>query len=160
MADSLERLGSLVLGLLRGLLARHLSGWQEAWSSAWHEPNRELRLLWLGIGMVIVCILVPVAFQDLGLMRGSAYAIAVYLAMSNATFFRIARVGRDTDVPLGLVAPISILIGVVGSSAIRPLVGDAKEAAMAHDVIGAFVILGVYAAMALWFRLWQSGNPY
>ena len=160
MDYSVERLGSLVLGLLRGVLAWHLRGWQEAWSSAWHEPDREFRLLWLGIGMVIVCILVPVTFQDMGLMRGFAYAIAVYLAMSNATFFRIARVGRDTYLPLGLVAPISILIGVVGSSAIRPLVGDAKEAAMAQDVVGAVVILSVYAALALWFRLWQSGNPY
>ena len=85
-------------------------------------------------------------------MGGASYVVAVYLAISNATFFRIVRVGRSCYVPLGIVAPLFIQVGVIGSSAIRPLVGDAKEAAMAQDVIGAFVILGVYAAMALWFR--------
>ena len=159
MDYSLERLGSLVLELLRGLLAWHLRGWQEAWSSAWREPDREFRLLCLVIGMVIACILIPANFRDLGLMGGASYVVAVYLAMSNATFFRITRVGRRY-VPLGIVAPLFIQVGVIGSSAIRPLVGDAKEAAMAQDVVGAVVILSVYAALALWFRLWQSGNPY
>ena len=160
MADSLERLGSLVLGLLRGLLARHLSGWQEAWSSAWHEPNRELRSVGLAIGLVITCVLVPANFRDLGLMGGASYLVAVYLAMSNATFFRIARVGRGRYVPLGIGAPLFIHLGVIGSNAIRPLIGDFKEAATAQDFITAAVILAVFGGMTFWFRAWQRGNPY
>ena len=159
MDYSLERLSSLVLELLRGLLAWHMRNWQAAWISAWHGPRRELRLLGLAIGLAITCVLIPANFRDLGLMGGASYVVAVYLAMSNATFFRITRVGRRY-VPLGIVAPLFIQVGVIGSSAIRPLVGDAKEAAMAQDVVGAVVILSVYAALALWFRLWQSGNPY
>ena len=156
MGYFLESVVSVALKLLTG----HLRSWQEAWSSAWHEPHLELRLLGLGMGVIVVWILIPAVFDDLGFMRGASYSIAVYLAISNATFFRIARVGRDHYVPLGLVAPVFILGGVIGSSAITPLIGDARDAAMAQDFIGAIVILGVFAVMTLWFRLWQSGNPY
>ena len=112
------------------------------------------------MGVLITWFLIPAVFDDLGFVRGASYVFAVYLAFSNATFFSIARVGRDHYVPLGAVAPIFILVGVIGSSAIRPLIGDAKDAAMAQDFIGAIVILGVFAVMTLCFRLWQSGNPY
>ena len=95
-----------------------------------------------------------------GSSRGASYFFSVYLAFSNATFFSIARVGRDRYIPLGAVAPIFILAGVIGSNAIRPLIGDAKDAAMAQDILGALVILAVFAVMTLWFRHWQSGNPY
>ena len=160
MDSFLRRLGSDALRLLGKLLAWHLRSWQEAWISAWHGPYREHRLLGLSIGVLITGIIVSAVFDDLGLMRGASYFFAVYMAFSNATFFKIARVGHDLYIPLGLVAPIFILIGVIGSSAIRPLIGDAKDAAMAQDFIGALFILGIFVVMTLWFRLWQSGNPY
>ena len=160
MGHSFERLILMAMRLLYGFLAWHLRSWQAAWSSAWYEPHTELRLMGLGIGIVITWVLIPTAFDDLGLMRGVSYCVAVYLAFSNATFFRIARVGYGRYVPLGLVAPIFILIGVIGSSAIRPLIGDAKNAALAQDFAGALFILGVFAVMTSLFRLWRSGNPY
>ena len=160
MGYFLERLSLAIFRLLGRLLARHLRSWQAAWSSAWHGPRLEIRLLGLSTGIVITWVLVPVAFNDLGLVRGASYFIAVYLAMSNATFFKIAKVGRDRYIPLGVVAPVFILGGVIGSSAVRPLLGDAKDAAMAQDFIGALVILGVFAVMTRWLRLWQSGSPY
>ena len=92
-------------------------------------------------------------FDDLGFVRGASYFFAVYLAFSNATFFSIARVEGGRYIPLGAVAPIFILAGVIGSSAIRPLIGDSKDAAMAQDFLGALVILAVFAVMTLWFRL-------
>ena len=160
MGGSLERLGSAAFRLLGRLLAWHLRNWHKAWSSAWHGPYRELRLLGLGLGLFATWILTPAALDDLGLMRGASYFFALYLALSNATFIKIARVGRYHYLPLGLVAPVFILIGVIGSNAIRPMIGDARDAAMAQDFMGALVILVVFAAMTLWFRLWQSGNPY
>ena len=160
MGHFLERLAWATLGLIGRLLAWHLRGWRESWGSAWQGPHRELRWLGLGIGVVITWVLIPAVFDDLGFVRGASYFFAVYLAFSNATFFSIAKVGRDRYVPLGAIAPIFILAGVVGSSAIRPLIGDAKDAAMAQDFIGAVVILAVFAVMTLWFRQWKSGNPY
>ena len=159
MGHALERMGSVGWRLLRGFSSWHLRGWQEAWSSALNEPRPELRVAGLAIGLVITCVLVPANFRDLGLMGGASYLVAVYLAMSKAIFFRIARV-RRSYVPLGIVAPLCIHVGVIGSKAIRPLVGDFKEAAMAQDLITAAVILAVFAGMTLWFRAWQSGNPY
>ena len=81
-------------------------------------------------------------------------------ALSNATFFRVVRVGRADYIPLGVVAPFAILVGVVGSKAIQPLMGDAKNAALAQDFLGAFIVLAIFGFLALWFRRWQSGNPY
>ena len=157
---ALQWLVSAVFRLLYKLMAWHWRGSKSAWISAWHEPDLAIRLVFLGVGFVVTCVLVPIIFRDLGLIRGVSYFFAVYLAFSNATFFRIVKVGRDRYIPLGLVAPIFILVGVVGSGAIRPLIGDAKNAALAGDFVGAAVILGVFAVMTLLFRLWQSGNPY
>ena len=70
------------------------------------------------------------------------------------------RVRRRIYVPLGLVAPIAILMGVSGSLAIRPMLGDAKNAALAQDFTGAIVILAVFLLMWLVFRRWQSGTLY
>ncbi len=160
MRDPLERLGSEAFRQVGRLLAWHLRGWGNAWGSAWQGPYRDLRLLGLGMGVLVTWFLIPAVFDDLGFVRGASYFFAVYLAFSNATFFSIARVGRDRYIPLGAVAPIFILAGVIGSSAIRPLIGDAKDAAMAQDFLGALVILAVFAVMTLWFRHWRSGNPY
>ena len=63
-------------------------------------------------------------------------------------------------VPLGLATPLLILIGVSGSIAIQPLLGDAKNAALAEDFAGAVIILGIFALLTLWFRRWQSGSLY
>ena len=81
-------------------------------------------------------------------------------SVSNAMFFRIVRVGRADYIPLGLVAPIAIFVGLAGSKAIRPLHGEAKNAALAEEFVGAVVILAFLGLFALWFRRWQSGNPY
>ena len=160
MVVSIDGIRSRVLRLLGVLLAGHLRSWQRAWISAFSEPHLELRVPGLIVGMLTTWVLIPAAFDDLGLMSGLSYLLALYLAFANATLFRIARVGHDKYVPLGLVAPVFILAGVIGSSAIRPLIGEAKEAAMAEDLFGAAVILCVFAIMTLWFRHWRSGNPY
>lgn len=160
MSYFLERLGLAAFALLGRFLAWHLRSWREAWGSAWHGPYRELRLLGLGTGVLITWFLIPAVFDDLGFVRGTSYVFAVYLAHSNATFFGVARIQRNRLVPLGAIALIFILFGVIGSSAIRPLIGEAKDAALVQDFIGALVILGVYVVMTLWFRVWQSGNPY
>ena len=160
MGNFFERLGPEAPRLLGRLLAWHWRSWQEAWGSAWQGPHKGLRLLGLGMGILITWFVIQAVFDDLGFVRGASYFFSVYLAFSNATFFSIARVGRDRYIPLGAVAPIFILAGVIGSNAIRPLIGDAKDAAMAQDILGALVILAVFAVMTLWFRHWQSGNPY
>ena len=159
MGVSLERLGSVAFRLLDRLLAWHFGNWQKAWSSAWHGPYWDLRLLGLGLGLFITWILIPATLDDLELMRGASYLFALYMALSNATFIKIAKVGRDCYLPLGLVAPVFILLGVIGSNAIRPMIGDARDAAMAQDFMGALVILVVFAVMTLRFRLSQSVNP-
>lgn len=159
MAQALERIGSVGWELLYRFFSWHLRGWREAWSAALNEPRPDLRVTGLVIGLVIICALVPANFRDLGLMGGASYLVAVYLAMSKAIFFRIVRV-RRSYVPLGIVAPLCIHVGVIGSKAIRPLFGDFKDAAMAQDFITAAVILAVFAGMTIWFRAWQSGNPY
>lgn len=160
MGNALGRLGGEVLELLGRLLAWHLRSWQEAWGAAWRGPYRDRRLLGLCMGILITWFLIPAVFDDMGFVRGASYFFSVYMAFSNATFFSIAKVGRDQYVPLGAVAPIFILVGVIGSSAIRPMLGDANDAAMAQDFLGAVVMLAVFGVMTLWFRKWQSGNPY
>ena len=119
-----------------------------------------MRIIYLLFGLVLSAFLVPSAFNDIGFAGGLSYLFALSVALSNATLFRIVRVGRADYIPLGLVAPFAILIGIIGSGAIRPLLGDAKNAALAGDLIGAIVVLAVFAALWLWFREWQSGNPY
>ena len=101
--------------------------------------------------LLVVYILVPFAFSELGVIGGASYQFAM--------FFRMVRIGRADYIPLPLVALIAIMVGLIGSSAIRPLIGDAKDVALAQDFIGALIILGVFTFMTLWFRRWQSGNP-
>ena len=100
----------------------------------------------------------PVAFSQLGTIGGFPYLFAVLLAISSATFFRTVKVRRIKYVPLGLATPFLILVGVSDSIAIQPLLGDAKNAPLAEDFIGAVIILGVFALMTLWFRRLQSGS--
>ena len=152
MAYFLWGLGSATFGLLGRLLAWHLRSWREAWGSAWQGPNREIRLLGLVIGILTIRLLTPIVFGDLGFVSRTSYLFAVYLAFSNATFFSIARVGRNRYFPLGAVAPVFIFVGAIGSSAIRPLISDAKDAAMAQDRIGALVILVVFVVILPRFR--------
>ena len=129
-------------------------------ASAWAEPALGLRFLYLAFGLVLAFALVPHAFREFGVAGGASYLFALFSTVSNATFFRIVRVGPAEYIPLGLMAPIAIFVGLAGSQAIRPLLGDARAAALAEDFAGAFIILAVFAAITLWFRRWQSGNPY
>ena len=96
----------------------------------------------------IAVVLVPHAFRELGVMGGFSYLTALFSAVSNATFFRVARVGR-AYYPLGLVAPIAIFVGLAGSAAVRPMLGDAKNAALAQDFAGALIILAVFGVFSL-----------
>ena len=113
--------------------------WKEtrrSWRAAWREPARSLRILYLILGLFIAHAIAPVAFSQLGTMGGVSYLFAVLMALLDATFFRAVRVGRFKYVPLGLTAPFLILVGVAASLAIRPLLGDAKNAALAEDFVG------------------------
>ena len=131
-----------------------------AWLSAWREQARPLRFLYLVLGILIANGLIPIAFSELGAMGGISYLFALLLAILDATFFRAVRVGRIKYVPLGLTAPFLILVGVSASFAIRPLLGDKKNAALAEDFVGAVIILGMFGLLTLWFRRWQSGSLY
>ncbi|MYD51202.1 MAG: hypothetical protein F4W93_06915 [Dehalococcoidia bacterium] len=163
MTSMRQFLASVVLfpfKLLGKLLRWRWKETRRSWRSAWREPARSLRVFYLGLGLVIAYAIVPVAFSQLGTMGGSTYLFAVLMALLDATFFRAVRVGRFKYVPLGLTAPFLILVGVAASLAIRPLLGDAKNAALAEDFVGAVIILGVFALLTLWFRRWQSGSLY
>ena len=160
MRDLVANLGIKGLKLLSELVAKRCSTAQAAWESAWREPALGLRFLYLIVGLFVAAHLIPYAFRELGVMGGISYLVALFGAVSNALFFRVVRVGRAEYVPLGLVAPIAIFIGLAGSTAIRPLLGDAKDAVLAEDFVGALVILAFYGFLALWFRRWQGGNPY
>ena len=133
---------------------------RRAWESAWREPVRGLRFIYLALGLAIAYLLVPFVFSRLGAIGTVSYLVCVFFAMLNATFFRVVKLRRRLYIPLGLVAPIAILMGVFGAAAIRPMLGDAKNAALAHDFIGAIVILAVFLLMWLIFRRWQSGILY
>ena len=160
MLQLLAKVSLFPLKLFGKLVAWRWKKSRSAWRVAWREPARPLRFLYLALGLFIANALVPVAFSQLGVMGGLSYLFAVLLAISSATFFRAVRVGRFKYVPLGLTAPFLILVGVSGSIAIRPLLGDTKNAALAEDFIGTAIILGVFALMALWFRRLQSGSLY
>ncbi len=160
MRDLAVDLGSMGFGLLSKLVSWHLSRSWAACESALNEPALGLRVLYLIFGLVIAFYLVPDAFRELGVMGGISYVVALFGAVSNATFFRVARIGRAEYIPLGLVAPISIFAGIAGSAAVRPLLGEAKNAAHAQDFAGAFVILAIFGILSLLFRQWRSGNPY
>lgn len=160
MSVSLSEIRSRAIRFLGALLVRHLQGWQNAWSSALNEPHLELRVVGLIVGMLVTWALIPAAFNDLGLMSGLSYLLAIYLAFSNATLFRITAVGRDRYIPLGFVAPVFILMGVIGSGVIRPLLDEATNAAVAHDFASAALILSLFIIMSLCFRQLKSGNPY
>ena len=160
MTAMLQLLALWPLKLFGKLVVWRWKKTRAAWRVAWREPARPLRFLYLILVLFIANALVPVAFSQLGTIGGFPYLFAVLLAISSATFFRAVRVGRMRYVPLGLTAPFLILVGVSASLAIRPLLGDAKNAALAEDFIGAAIILGVFALMALWFRRLQSGSLY
>lgn len=116
--------------------------------------------MYLILGLAIAYLLVPFVLDRLGAIGAVSYLVCVVFAMLNATFFRVVRVRRKLYVPLGLVAPIAILMGVSGGAAIRPMLGDAKNAAFAQDFAGAIVILAVFVVMWLIFRRWQGGTLY
>ena len=160
MRDVAANLGRRGLEILSGLIASRWRNSQAAWVSAWHESALGLRLVYLAIGLFVACLLVPYSFRELGVIGGISYLVATVDAISNAVFFRIVRVGRAGYIPLGLVAPIAIFVGVAGSRAIRPLLGEATNAALAEDFVGAAIILAVFGFLAFWLRRWQSGNPY
>ena len=160
MRDAAVTVGHWGLEVLSRLAASRWRKSQEAWLAAWHEPALGLRVVYLIIGLIVAYLLVPYSFRELGVMGGISYLIAVFGAVSNAMFFRMVRVGRADYIPLGLVAPIAIFVGLAGSKAIRPLLRDAKNAALAEDFVGAVVILAIFGFFALWFRRWQFGNPY
>ena len=160
MRDLAADLGSKGSELLSKLVAWHWSKSWAAWESASNEPAPGLRVLYLIAGLVIAFYLVPHAFRELGVTGGISYVVALFVAVSDATFFRVARIGRADYIPLGLVAPIAIFVGVAGSAAARPLLGDAKNAALAQDFAGALIILAIFGILSLWFRQWRSGNPY
>ncbi len=142
------------------ILASRWRSTKRAWASAWREPVRGLRFIYLILGLAIAYLLVPFVLGRLGAIGAVSYLFCVVLAMLNATFFRVVRVRRKIYVPLGLVAPIAILMGVSGAAAIRPMLGEAKNAALAQDFVGAIVILAVFLLMWLIFRRWQSGTLY
>ncbi len=148
------------LKLLGRLLAWRWRETRRAWRGAWREPARSLRFLYLVAGLLFANAIAPIAFSQLGTIGGVSYLFAVLMAFLDATFFRAVRVGRFKHVPLGLTAPFLILVGVAASIAIRPLLGDAKNAALAQDFVGAVFILAVFALLTLWFRRWQGGSLY
>ena len=160
MLSFLAKLAIFPLKLPGKLLAWRWKKTRFAWRSAWRESARPLRFLYLILGLFIANALAPVAFGQLGAIGGVSYLFALLLAILDATFFRAGRVGRIKYVPLGLIAPFLILVGVTASLAIRPLLGNAKNAALAEDFVGAAIILGVFALMTLWFRRLQSGRLY
>ena len=149
-----------LLRLPGSLLVSRWRSTKKAWASAWREPVRGLRFIYLTLGLAIAYVLVPFVFDRLGTIGMLSYLLCVLFAMLNATFFRVVKVRRKLYLPLGLVAPIAILMGVSGAAAIRPMLGDAKNAALAHDFAGAIVILAVFLLMWLIFRRWQSGTLY
>ena len=155
-----KHLVSTCLGLLLKLVAWHWTKSRAAWVSAWGEPVRGFRLVCLVVGLFLAYLLIPSSFREWGVMGGISYLIALFSAVSNAMFFRIVRVGRADYIPLGLIAPFAIFAGVAGSKAIRPLIGDATDAALAQDLVGALFILAIFGFFTLWFRRLQSGNPY
>ena len=160
MLQLLAKVSLFPLKLFGKLVAWRWKKTRAAWRVAWREPARPPRFLYLVLGLFIANALVPVAFSQLGTIGGFPYLFAVLLAISSATFFRTVKVRRVTYVPLGLTAPFLVLVGVAGFLAVRPLLGDAKNAALAEDFIGAAIILGVFAVMTLWFRRLQSGSLY
>ncbi len=160
MLSFLAKLVTFPLRLFGRLLAWRWKRTRSAWRSAWREPARPLRFLYLILGLLIANALVPVAFDQLGVVGGVSYMFALLLTILNATLFRAARVWRVKYVPLGLTAPFLILVGVTASLAIRPLLGNARNAAFAEDFVGAAILLGVFALMTLWFRRLQSGKLY
>ncbi len=160
MRSFLASLALFPFKLLGKLLSWRWRETRRAWRAAWREPARPLRFLYLVVGLLIANAIAPVAFGQLGSIGGVSYLFAVLMTFLDATFFRAVRVGRFKHVPLGLTAPFLILVGVAASLAIRPLLGDAKNAALAQDFVGAVIILGVFALLTLWFRRWQSGSLY
>ena len=160
MRDVAANVGHSGMGVLSKLAASRWRKSRAAWVAAWNEPALGLRVVYLVIGLIVAYLLVPYSFRELGVMGGISYLVAVFGAVSNSMFFRIVRVGRAGYIPLGLVAPISIFVGLAGSKAIRPLLGEARNAAFAQDFVGAMVILAIFGFFALWFRRWQSGNPH
>ena len=156
----MRKLTRKTLRLPGRLAASRWRNTRKAWASAWREPVRGLRFVYLALGIVIAYVLVPLVFETLGAIGGVSYLFCVFLALLNATFFRVVKVRRKVYIPLGLVAPIAILMGVFGSSAIRPILGEVKNAALAQDFVGAIVILSVFLIMWLVFRRWQTGTLY
>ena len=156
----MPKLTRKLLRLPGKLLASRWRSTRRAWAAAWREPVRGLRFIYLALGLAIAYLLVPFVLDRLGPIGAVSYLVCVLFAMLNATFFRVATLRRRVYIPLGLVAPIAIIMGVFGSAAIRPMLGDAKDSALAQDFTGAAVILAVFLLMWLIFRRWQSGTLY
>ncbi len=157
---ALKRISNVLGGIAMWLVTWWWESTSNAWVRAWKEPARGLRLVYLGTGVLLSWYLIPVAFKDMGFTGGVSYLFALFMATSNATVFRVVKIGRAEYIPLGALAPIAIFVGAVGSGAIRPMLGDAKDAALAGNLAGAVIILVVFVMLTFMFRQWQTGNPY
>lgn len=156
----LKQIGCTVVQLLRPIVRWWWSKTYTYWQNEWNAPSRGLRLIYLFFGLIIALVLIPEAFKSMGIIGGISYLITLFVALSNATFFRMVKINRTNYIPLGLVAPIVIFVGVAGSGAIKSLLGDAGRAARTGDFVGAAIILIVFAIFTLLFNKWKSGNPY
>ena len=161
MSRLLARIGSKIPRLVLKLLAWRWNKSRNAWQCAWNENKntRIIRIVYLVIGTFVAYLLTQLTFSELGVIGGISYLVALLGTIANATVFKIVKVGRVNYIPLGTVAPFATLVGVIGSRAIRPLLGDVKEAAFAQDFLGALIILAIFVILTLWFRRWQSGSP-
>ena len=106
------------------------------------NPRDPLRFLYLLLGLVIAHAYRSGRIQPAWHDGWSRVPVRRAHGASGRHVLQSGEGGRFKYVPLGLTAPFLILVGVAASLAIRPLLGDAKNAALAEDFVGAVIILG------------------
>ena len=108
---------------------------RDAWVEAWHEPDRELRILYLVIGAAGFWFVGQDAFGA-SFWTGLSFVFASFLAISMATVFLVR------GVPLGFAAPFLIFIGVLLSNSLRSVMLEGVVEAIAGNLLAGAIMIG------------------
>jgi len=148
LGERLTGIGRLIERALRWVVQWWWSKTRSSWVDAWHEPYLALRLFCLVICFGGLLYFGRQAFV-VSFWTGSSFVIASFLAISNATVFRIAvfrlrhpEEHTENIVPLGVAAPLLIFVGVLVSKSLRSVMQEGVVEAIGGNLLAGAIMIG------------------
>ncbi len=112
------------------------------------DPENRPAIYLMPVQLLVLYVVLEHAFQA-GLMIGFSYMGWYVWAASSAVIIKW---------PFGPLVPAVVFVGVIAVGAIRPLVFDAKDAAMQGQLVSAAVVVAVALILSQYFGRLQRGD--